>query len=249
MPSWSRCRSTFGRATSSSITSISSRWTMPTSIPTAATWARTTRYTSWLMSPCAKSGKLDCSHCHTPSGRMRFEGQKANQTCMPCHAEGGQDSRRARPPQGRQPGQRVHRLPHADDALCGDGTHRPLDASAHSGPTIAFKSPNACNLCHADHDAAWADRWVRKWYRHDYQADVLRRAELIDRPASGSGNACPKCWPNSTSQGDDEVYKTSLVRLLRGCDDAGKWPVAARAACRIRRRWSAPARRRPWAGT
>jgi hypothetical protein len=30
--------------------------------------------------------------------------------------------------------------------------------------TIAFHSPNACNLCHADHDAAWADQWVRKWY-------------------------------------------------------------------------------------
>ena len=30
--------------------------------------------------------------------------------------------------------------------------------------TIAFKSPNACSMCHADHDAAWADQWVRKWY-------------------------------------------------------------------------------------
>ena len=30
-------------------------------------------YTSWLMSPCAKSGKLDCVHCHTSSGRYRFK--------------------------------------------------------------------------------------------------------------------------------------------------------------------------------
>ena len=24
--------------------------------------------------------------------------------------------------------------------------------------TIAFRSPNACNLCHKDKDAAWADQ-------------------------------------------------------------------------------------------
>jgi len=29
-------------------------------------------FTSWSMSPCLKSGKLDCSQCHTPSGRPRF---------------------------------------------------------------------------------------------------------------------------------------------------------------------------------
>ena len=38
------------------------------------------------MSPCAKSGKLDCLHCHTSSGRYRFKAEdKANQACMPCH--------------------------------------------------------------------------------------------------------------------------------------------------------------------
>ena len=30
-------------------------------------------YTSWMMSPCVKSGKLDCMHCHTSSGRYRFK--------------------------------------------------------------------------------------------------------------------------------------------------------------------------------
>ena len=34
-------------------------------------------YTSWLMSPCAESGKLDCIHCHTPSGRCASPTRRA----------------------------------------------------------------------------------------------------------------------------------------------------------------------------
>ncbi len=45
-------------------------------------------YTQWRLSPCAKSGQLDCIHCHTSSGRYRFkEPAKANDACLPCHAE------------------------------------------------------------------------------------------------------------------------------------------------------------------
>src|SRR5271166_1781321 len=43
-------------------------------------------FTSWSMSPCLKSDKLDCNQCHTPSGRPRFEGREANKSCLPCHA-------------------------------------------------------------------------------------------------------------------------------------------------------------------
>jgi hypothetical protein len=30
-------------------------------------------YTTWLLSPCVKSGQLDCIKCHTSSGRYRFK--------------------------------------------------------------------------------------------------------------------------------------------------------------------------------
>ena len=43
-------------------------------------------YTSWLMSSCAKAGKINCVTCHTSSGRYRFKAEeKANDACMPCH--------------------------------------------------------------------------------------------------------------------------------------------------------------------
>ena len=42
-------------------------------------------YTSWLTSPCVKSAKLDCRHCHSPAGRFKFTEYQGYQTCMPCH--------------------------------------------------------------------------------------------------------------------------------------------------------------------
>jgi len=90
--------------------------------------------------------------------------------------------------------------------------------------TLAYKSPNACNLCHADHPAAWADQWVRKWYGADYQAPVLRRAQLLDAARKQQWQRLPEMLA-AMSQGDDAVYKASLVRLLRGCNDPRKQPV------------------------
>jgi tetratricopeptide (TPR) repeat protein len=91
--------------------------------------------------------------------------------------------------------------------------------------TLAFKSPNACNLCHADRDASWADGWVRQWYPRDYQAEVLRRAALVDQARKRDWKHLGEMLAALRKQDGDEVYKTSLVRLLAGCEDSGKWPA------------------------
>jgi tetratricopeptide (TPR) repeat protein len=91
--------------------------------------------------------------------------------------------------------------------------------------TIAFKSPNACNICHTDHDAAWSDDWVRKWYAKDYQAETLRIAGLIDAARKNEWKRLPELLAYLTKTEGDAVFKASLVRLLRGCDDESKWPV------------------------
>ena len=51
--------------------------------------------------------------------------------------------------------------------------------------TIVYKSPNACNLCHSDKDASWADKYVRQWRTRDYQAPILKRAALIEAAKTG----------------------------------------------------------------
>ena len=203
-------------------------------------------YTSWLMSPCVKSGKLDCNHCHTPSGRMRFEGEKSNQMCMPCHEK-----------EVQQPAAHGHHAAGSKGNEC-VACHMPMTRFAAMGrtdhsmrpptpaTTIAFKSPNACSMCHADHDAAWADQWVRKWYPDDYQAEVLRRAELIDLARKRQWKRLPEMLAELKKKDSDEVYKTSLVRLLGGCED-GRSGRCCWGSFKIRRRWSGPARHRPWA--
>ncbi|MGA2060849.1 MAG: tetratricopeptide repeat protein [Thermoguttaceae bacterium] len=184
-------------------------------------------YTSWLMSPCVKSGKLDCNHCHTPSGRMRFEGENSNQSCMPCHEH-----------YVKNPADHGKHQPGSKGNEC-IACHMPMTRFAAMGRTdhsmrspapaasMAFKSPNACNLCHADKDAAWSEEWVRKWYPRDYQAEVLRRGELIDQARKRDWNRLPEMLDELKKKDNDPVYKNSLVRLLRGCDDESKWPVVS----------------------
>jgi tetratricopeptide (TPR) repeat protein len=95
--------------------------------------------------------------------------------------------------------------------------------------TTVFKSPNACNLCHKDKDAAWADKWVRQWRKRDYQAPVLHRAGLIDAARKRDWKRLPEMLAYLESKDHDEIYATSLTRLLRSCEDSRKWPAIIKA--------------------
>ena len=86
-------------------------------------------FTSWRQSPCVKSGRIDCVHCHTSSGRYKFE-DRPNDACLPCHEERVRGRRRPQPPPRRRPGDALHRLPHADDGVRAHAAERPLDAPA-----------------------------------------------------------------------------------------------------------------------
>jgi Flp pilus assembly protein TadD len=181
--------------------------------------------TSWLMSPCVKSGKLDCNHCHTPSGRPRFEGRQSNQSCMPCHEKLVKDAVAHGHHEAGSKGNEciACHMPMTRFAAMGRTDHSMRSPTP--ATTLAFKSPNACNLCHADHDASWADGWVRKWYRRDYQAEVLRRAALLDQARKREWKRLPEMLAELRKKDNDEVYKTSLARLLGGCEDQSKWPI------------------------
>jgi tetratricopeptide (TPR) repeat protein len=188
-------------------------------------------FTAWRMSPCAKSGQLDCLHCHTSSGRYRFrEPAQANQACLPCHAARVRDVREhSHHPQGKpgsacidchMPKTEFARMVRSDHSL------RPPAPAA----TIAFQSPNACNLCHRDRDAAWSNRWVRKWHRKDYQAPGLRQAALIAAARRGDWSALPAMLAAVRGAARDEVTAVALLRLLRSCPADAKWPAIVAAS-------------------
>jgi tetratricopeptide (TPR) repeat protein len=174
--------------------------------------------TSWLQSPCARSGKLDCNRCHTPSGRYRFEGGRSNEACLPCHEGKVTDAAGHSRHKADGPGSRciACHMPHTEFAAMGRSDHsmRPPTPAA----TIRYGSPNACNLCHADRDAAWADRIVRERPR-DHQAGVLRLADLLDGARKGDWRSLDAMVAIVRDPGSDLVYRNSLVRLLRRCDD------------------------------
>jgi len=187
-------------------------------------------YTLWRMSPCVKSGKLHCVHCHTSSGRYRFKPEeKANEACLPCHKQRVENAAAHTHHKTDSPGNKCIscHMPMTDFARMRRSDHSMLPPAP--AATIAFKSPNACNLCHKDKDAAWADQWVRKWHKRDYQAKVIKRAGLIDAARKGDWKRLPEMLAYLESKDRDEIYATSLIRLLRSCQDPKKWPAIIKA--------------------
>jgi Tfp pilus assembly protein PilF len=186
--------------------------------------------TSWRMSSCVKSGKLDCMHCHTSSGRYRFaDVAEANHACVPCHKERVDNSE-----------EHTHHPSNTEAGKC-IACHMPMTKFAHMNrsdhsmrpptpaATIAFKSPNACNLCHTDQDAAWANEYVHQWYDDDNQKQILDQAHLIDKARKQDWEYLNDMLEYISREDRDEIVATSLIRLLRACDSPKKWPCIIKA--------------------
>ena len=185
-------------------------------------------YTSWRMSPCVRSGKLSCMHCHTSSGRYRFA-ENSNQACLPCHqshVEHATDHTHHQPDSTGNQCVACH-MPMTEFARMRRSDHsmRPPTPAV----TLAFKSPNACNVCHADKDAAWSDRYVRQWRPRDYQRPVLDIAGLVAAARQRDWTRLPEMLVYITNANRDELFVAALIRLVRACEDVRKWPALAQA--------------------
>lgn len=185
--------------------------------------------TTWLLAPCARSGKLDCLHCHTAAGEFRHAADP-NRACAPCHEDKVSD-----------PAAHSMHAPDSDGSLCvschmpASGTDRRRRHDHSMRPptpkaTLAFKSPNACNDCHDDNSAGWANRWVDRWRGPTYQDSYLRQADLVDAGRKGDWSRRRDMERYVHSSDRDEIFAASLIRLLRGCDDPRRWPAIRSAA-------------------
>jgi tetratricopeptide (TPR) repeat protein len=187
-------------------------------------------YTSWMLSPCAKSRKLDCVACHTSSGRYRFKAEEtANNACMPCHENHVKDATAHTHHQEGSTGNKCIscHMPMTSFARMNRTDHSMLPPAPSA--TIDYKSPNACNLCHTDKDAAWAVKYVRQWRTRDYQAPVLRRAALIDEARKRDWKQLSAILDYITSKDRDEIFATSLIRLAPSSGDPRVAPVLLEA--------------------
>jgi tetratricopeptide (TPR) repeat protein len=186
-------------------------------------------YTSWLMSPCIRGGKLDCVHCHTSSGRYRFAAENPNGACLPCHQERVANSAaHSRHKAGTPGGKCIDcHMPKTRFANMNRSDHSMLPPTP--AATLKFESPNACTLCHKDKGASWADTKVRQWHKIDYQKPVLERAALVDEARRGLWDKLAAMLAYIQDPRGDNVTQASLIRLLRGCDDPGRLPVVLKA--------------------
>jgi tetratricopeptide (TPR) repeat protein len=185
-------------------------------------------HTSWLMSKCQESGKLDCNHCHTPSGRMRFEAGQENQSCLPCHKDkvDAPEAHSFHAPGSAGSSCVACHMPMTRFAAMGRSDHSMRPPMPES--SLRFKSPNACNLCHKDRDAAWSNQWVKTWYPKDYQAADLARAELIDAARKGDWSHLDAMIQEmGRTKESSEVWRMSLARLLGTCPDEKVGPALA----------------------
>jgi len=138
---------------------------------------------------------------------------------MPCHED-----------KVKNPTEHTHHPAESEASKC-ISCHMPMTAFArmnrsdHSilpptpSATMAYKSPNACNICHTDKDAAWADKYVRQWRTRDYQAPLLKRAEMIDAARKRDWSKLTEMLAYIKSKDRDEVFATSLIRLMRSSQD------------------------------
>jgi predicted CXXCH cytochrome family protein len=119
-------------------------------------------YGSFLQSKMYAAG-VTCSDCHNPhSMQLKATG---NAICLQCHSPATYD----------QPTHHHHKQG-SEGALCVE-CHMPTRTYMQVDPrrdhslriprpdlTEKFGTPNACNNCHKDKDAAWATTHIKKWY-------------------------------------------------------------------------------------
>ncbi len=178
--------------------------------------------TGFLFSPCAAGGKLDCLACHDLSGGFRFKNDP-DQACLSCHKDKA-DGHAAR----------FGHKPDAPESRCiachmpeqgPDGRFGRSHAMLPPTPAVsqALGVPNACNACHADKDAAWADKVVREAAKDkDYQAPLVKRAGLVEAARKGDWSRLPDMAAFLAEPGRNPVFAASLLRLMAACPDPAR---------------------------
>ena len=197
--------------------------------------------TGWMANPCAQSGQLECIHCHTSSGRFRFQ-DNPNQSCLPCHEK-------------RVDTILDHSHHKADDNVSCVDCHMPKTAQAHMhrsdhtfrppspAASLEFGSPNACNLCHnnkeaitgdffghEEEDVEWAKQHVESWHGPDSGKEILEMGRVITASRNGEWEKLPEILAYLDRPGADQPTKVGLLRLLANYPYPypEKWPTIRR---------------------
>ncbi len=170
---------------------------------------------SWWLSPCATEGNLQCSYCHTSSGRYKFKGDKANEACLSCHKNRRQDAveHMHHPNGGATKCTDCHMAMHSFGGMNqSDHSMRPPMPNL----SIAVGSRNACIICHTDQSNEWALEHVRDWHPDfdKHTEHEMRRALLVQALRDQQWEHIPPGLEYIADPASDPLFVTSVIRLL-----------------------------------
>lgn len=192
-------------------------------------------YGSFLQSRMYQAG-VTCADCHEPhTSKLR---QPGAQVCAQCHTPAAYDSAAH------------HRHSQKSGATCVtchmttttymqvDPRHDHSMRVPRPDLTLATGVPNACNACHVDRDARWADRQVRAWYGRapsGYQR-FARAFSADDRDAPGATDSLARV---AHDPAESAIARASALARLAGrpgpaaMDAARRWIGDGNALIRL----------------
>jgi predicted CXXCH cytochrome family protein len=183
-------------------------------------------YASFIQSRMFHEG-VTCSDCHEPHGaKLRAPG---NATCLRCHKAEKFDSAKH------------HFHPAKSKGASCAGCHMPTTNFMVVHPrhdhsiriprpdlSVKLKTPNACNQCHADKSAKWADAQMTKWYGPD-RATGWHFGETLFEGRQGVPSAGQDLVAVALSPKSADIARASAAALLPGYQD----PTVAMALPRL----------------
>jgi tetratricopeptide (TPR) repeat protein len=86
--------------------------------------------------------------------------------------------------------------------------------------TVKLGTPNACNGCHRDRDAAWAAGQVAAWYGPGRRQEA-HYGEIFAAARAGRREAAPELARVARDESQSAVVRATALALLRGDPDAG----------------------------
>lgn len=178
-------------------------------------------YTLWLLNPCAQKSKMDCSFCHTSSGRYRFAvgaTNEPNAACVSCHTDKRANSTA-----------HTHHAPtHTNTPTLCIACHAPMTSFAamrrsdHSfrppcpEASARFGSTSACILCHTRKTEPWAADIVRRWHPDPQRrTQYLTEARWIAEARTNTWSQLDAITRALASPSVNPVLATTLLRLMQ----------------------------------
>jgi len=176
-------------------------------------------YGSFMMSRMGHKG-VTCLDCHNPhSGKLKAPVEN-NALCMQCHTPPGLNGAIA-----IDPVQHSFHKPGTVGSRCVD-CHMPVNVymqrdgrrdhgftSPDPRLTIEHGIPNACNDCHTDQTAEWADDLTDEWYGDKMNRRARDRARAVARFYEGDPTVVTQLLAMAATE-EVEAWRAALVGMM-----------------------------------